>query len=77
MLIIISFISLMVQFYSIGYMAKDPHTTRFFSFLSLFSFFMIILVYVLWKKQIIKLIIPSSLSFKQQNDQDWKVHKIS
>ena len=44
MLFIISLISLCVQFYSIGYMQHDPHITRFFSYLSLFTFFMLILV---------------------------------
>jgi NADH-quinone oxidoreductase subunit L len=44
MLFIISLISLSVQLYSVGYMENDPHITRFFSFLSLFTFFMLVLV---------------------------------
>ena len=44
MLIPILWISLMVHIYSIGYMENDPHNQRFFSYLSLFTFFMLILV---------------------------------
>jgi NADH-quinone oxidoreductase subunit L len=44
MLIIITFISFFVHIYSIGYMNLDPYLPRFISFLSLFTFFMIILV---------------------------------
>jgi NADH-ubiquinone oxidoreductase chain 5 len=40
----IYFISFLVQFYSNGYMEHDPHKLRFFSYLSLFTFFMLILV---------------------------------
>ena len=43
-LIPIYFISLLVQLYSYGYMENDPHKLRFFSYLSLFTFFMLILV---------------------------------
>jgi len=44
MLIIITFISTLVHFYSIGYMKGDPHVPRFMSYLSLFTFFMLVLV---------------------------------
>jgi NADH-ubiquinone oxidoreductase chain 5 len=44
MLIVISSISLAAHFYSIEYMSEDPHQVRFMSYLSLFTFFMIILV---------------------------------
>ena len=44
MMIPISFISFLVHFYSLGYMAQDPHIQRFFSYLSLFTFFMLIMV---------------------------------
>nr|NP_775402.1 NADH dehydrogenase subunit 5 [Akanthomyces muscarius]AAO14663.1 NADH dehydrogenase subunit 5 [Akanthomyces muscarius] len=44
MLIPVLIISSLVHFYSIGYMRHDPHIQRFFSYLSLFTFMMIILV---------------------------------
>jgi len=44
MLIPVLIISLLVHIYSIGYMSHDPHNQRFFSYLSLFTFMMIILV---------------------------------
>ena len=44
MLIIIVFISYLVHLYSFEYMFYDPHLNRFISYLSLFTFFMIILV---------------------------------
>nr|ABU50153.1 NADH dehydrogenase subunit 5 [Beauveria bassiana] len=44
MLIPVLIISSLVHFYSIGYMSHDPHSQRFFSYLSLFTFMMIILV---------------------------------
>jgi NADH-ubiquinone oxidoreductase chain 5 len=44
MLLMISCISFLVHFYSIGYMGSDPHLSRFLSYLSLFTFFMFILV---------------------------------
>lgn len=44
MLTMISFISLLVHFYSLEYMGNDPHFPRFMSFLSLFTFFMFLLV---------------------------------
>jgi len=44
MLIPVLIVSFLVHIYSIGYMAQDPHNQRFFSYLSLFTFMMIILV---------------------------------
>ena len=44
MLIPVLIVSSLVHFYSIGYMSHDPHIQRFFSYLSLFTFMMIILV---------------------------------
>jgi proton-translocating NADH-quinone oxidoreductase chain L len=44
MLLIITGISFFVHLYSIGYMSHDPHICRFMSFLSLFTFFMLMLV---------------------------------
>jgi NADH-ubiquinone oxidoreductase chain 5 len=44
MLIPVLIISSLVHIYSIGYMNNDPHNQRFFSYLSLFTFMMIILV---------------------------------
>jgi len=44
MLIVVTFISTLVHLYSIEYMSQDPHLSRFMSYLSLFSFFMLILI---------------------------------
>ena len=44
MLIPVLVVSSLVHLYSIGYMSHDPHNQRFFSYLSLFTFMMIILV---------------------------------
>lgn len=44
MCLIVSFVSLLVHIYSIEYMSHDPHLPRFMSYLSLFTFFMLILV---------------------------------
>ena len=44
MLIVVTFISSLVHFYSIEYMSSDPHLNRFMCYLSLFTFFMLILV---------------------------------
>jgi len=44
MLVIVTFISTLVHLYSIEYMENDPHKTRFMSYLSLFTVFMLILV---------------------------------
>jgi proton-translocating NADH-quinone oxidoreductase chain L len=44
MLIVVTSISTLVHIYSSQYMIHDPHLSRFMSFLSLFTFFMLILV---------------------------------
>jgi NADH-quinone oxidoreductase subunit L len=44
MMIVVSFVSLMVHIYTIGYMAEDPGYQRFFSYISLFTFSMLMLV---------------------------------
>jgi len=44
MLVIILSISVFVHIYSIDYMKNDPYILRFISYLSLFTFFMLILV---------------------------------
>ncbi len=44
MLIVVTVVSSMVHLYSIGYMSEDKSITRFFSYLSLFTFFMLMLV---------------------------------
>lgn len=44
MLIVITTISLLVHIYSTEYMKHDPHFARFMAYLSLFTFFMLILV---------------------------------
>jgi len=44
MLIVVTFISTLVHLYSNEYMSHDPHLPRFMSYLSLFTFFMLILV---------------------------------
>ena len=44
MLVVVSLISSIIHFYSIGYMSHDPHKTRFMSYLSLFTFSMLVLV---------------------------------
>lgn len=41
---VVTFISFLVHLYSVEYMAYDPHLSRFMSYLSLFTFFMLILV---------------------------------
>jgi NADH-ubiquinone oxidoreductase chain 5 len=41
---VVTFISLLVHLYSTEYMSHDPHLPRFMSYLSLFTFFMLILV---------------------------------
>ena len=41
---IVTFVSTLVHFYSTEYMSHDPHLPRFMSYLSLFTFFMLILV---------------------------------
>jgi len=44
MLVVVTSVSSLVHIYSIGYMSHDPHQTRFFAYLSLFTFAMLILV---------------------------------
>jgi NADH-quinone oxidoreductase subunit L len=44
MLIVVTTVSALVHLYSIGYMADDPHKPRFFSYLSFFTFAMLLLV---------------------------------
>src|SRR5712671_1536970 len=44
MLVVVTTISAFVHLYSIGYMDEDPHRPRFFSYLSLFTFAMLMLV---------------------------------
>jgi NADH-ubiquinone oxidoreductase chain 5 len=41
---IVTFVSMLVHLYSLEYMSSDPHLPRFMSYLSLFTFFMLILV---------------------------------
>jgi NADH-quinone oxidoreductase subunit L len=57
MLVLVTFVSLMVQVYSLGYMATDPGKPRYFAFLSLFTFAMLglviannlVLMYIAWE----------------------------
>jgi len=44
MLVVVTSVSCLVHLYSTEYMAHDPHIPRFMSYLSLFTFFMLILV---------------------------------
>jgi len=44
MLLVVSFVSLMVHIYTIGYMQEDEGYTKFFSYISLFTFAMFMLV---------------------------------
>ncbi|RZA15214.1 MAG: NADH-quinone oxidoreductase subunit L, partial [Proteobacteria bacterium] len=44
MLVVVNTVSALVHLYSIGYMADDPHRNRFFAYLSLFTFAMLMLV---------------------------------
>lgn len=44
MLMLVTIVSGLVHMYSIEYMEGDPHKPRFMSYLSFFTFFMIILV---------------------------------
>ena len=44
MLVVVTFVSLLVHIYSIGYMADDDGYQRFFSYISLFTFMMLMLV---------------------------------
>ena len=57
MLVLVTFVSLMVQVYSLGYMAGDEGIGRYFAFLSLFTFSMLglvlanglIFLYIFWE----------------------------
>ena len=44
MMVVVTFVSLMVHVYTIGYMADDPGYQRFFAYISLFTFSMMMLV---------------------------------
>ena len=44
MLVVVTTVSALVHLYSIGYMDEDPHRPRFFAYLSLFTFAMLMLV---------------------------------
>ncbi len=44
MMVVVTFVSLMVHIYTIGYMHEDPGYMRFFSYISLFTFSMLMLV---------------------------------
>ncbi len=44
MMLVVNFVSLMVHIYTIGYMHDDPGYNRFFSYISLFTFSMLMLV---------------------------------
>ena len=44
MMVVVSFVSWMIHIYTIGYMHEDPGYQRFFSYISLFTFAMLILV---------------------------------
>ncbi|HET6395516.1 MAG TPA: NADH-quinone oxidoreductase subunit L [Pseudoxanthomonas sp.] len=44
MMVVVTFVSLLVHVYTIGYMADDPGYQRFFSYISLFTFSMLMLV---------------------------------
>ena len=44
MLVVVTGVSSLVHVYSIGYMSHDPHRARFFAYLSLFTFMMLMLV---------------------------------
>jgi len=69
MLIPVLIVSSLVHIYSIGYMSHDPHNQRFFSYLSLFTTMMVILVtahnyllmFVGWEGSQIQIICPKWL----------------
>ncbi|MEX0840495.1 MAG: NADH-quinone oxidoreductase subunit L [Parvibaculum sp.] len=44
MLVVVNVVSALVHIYSVGYMSHDPHQPRFFAYLSLFTFAMLMLV---------------------------------
>lgn len=57
MLLIVTFIGTLIQIYSIGYMAGDPHYSRYFAYMSLFMSFMLglvmadnlLMLYIFWE----------------------------
>ena len=44
MMLVVTFVSLMVHIYTVGYMEEDPGYARFFSYIALFTFSMLMLV---------------------------------
>jgi NADH:ubiquinone oxidoreductase subunit 5 (subunit L)/multisubunit Na+/H+ antiporter MnhA subunit len=44
MFVVVTVVSTLVHMYSTSYMQADPHVPRFMSYLSLFTFFMLVLV---------------------------------
>jgi NADH-quinone oxidoreductase subunit L len=44
MLVVVTTVSFFVHVYSAEYMGSDPHTCRFFCYISFFTFFMVALV---------------------------------
>jgi len=42
--IVVTFVSSLVHLYSVSYMSEDPHSPRFMCYLSIFTFFMLMLV---------------------------------
>lgn len=44
MVVLVLFISTLVHLYSFSYMRHDPYVTRFLCYLSLFTFFMLVLI---------------------------------
>jgi len=44
MMVVVTFVSFMVHIYTVGYMSEDPGYQRFFSYISLFTFSMLMLV---------------------------------
>mgnify|MGYP002641973268 FL=1 len=44
MLVVVNTVSCLVHIYSVGYMSHDPHIQRFMSYLSLFTFAMLMLI---------------------------------
>lgn len=44
MLLVVTVVSTLVHIYSVKYMEMDPHSSRFMSYLQIFTFFMLILI---------------------------------
>jgi len=44
MVLVVSFVGFLIHIYSVGYMSKDKSYTRYFTYLNLFVFFMLVLV---------------------------------